>query len=91
MSIQVFRVGLCSVTLAALLGACANNQQAERRVFPAYAFQSSIQSWTVTCPQRTVTITDEKNVDLFYNSNGTVKTLTEFCDENNSASRIPAE
>ncbi len=84
-----------AVMLLASLAACASDvPDSDRRPLPSYAASGPIavglQRWTVSCPLQSITGPDDRDTRVFYKSDGTAKTLSEFCDQYDSSSRIPA-
>jgi hypothetical protein len=84
----------CAAVLFAGLTACANNlQDANERPLPPYALpfvtSQGLNTWTVRCPAQSMAGQDDRDTSMFYKSNGTMKSLIEFCNEYDSSSRIP--
>ena len=85
--------GSCAAVLLAFLAACSSSSpEADMRPLPSYAFSyvgPQGLAWTVRCPLQSVTAVDNRDMSVFYNSDGTTKTLNEFCSEYDSSTRIP--
>jgi hypothetical protein len=88
------RSSMYAVMLVAALTACANNvDDASERPLPPYALPfvtpQGLNTWTVRCPLQSITGLDDRDTSMFYKSDGTMKSLIEFCNEYDSSSRIP--
>jgi hypothetical protein len=82
-----------AVILLGSLAACATGSgDSDRRPLPSYASPVvtplGFQSWTVSCPLRSITGPHDRDTSIFYNSDGSEKTFAEFCEEYDSSSRI---
>ncbi len=92
---QGYPTVLCVAVLLSSLAGCASSSSGiERRPLPSYASTfittQGLNSWTVRCPLQSITGNDDRDTSMFYKSDGTEKTLIEFCDEYDSSTRIPA-
>ena len=94
MNRQGFKRILGIVVVLTGLSACASGPREEERPLPSYAFpfitSRGLDTWTVRCPMQSITGLDRKDTSMFYNSDGTQKSLVDFCRDNDAASRIPA-
>jgi hypothetical protein len=81
------------LVLLGSLAACTSNQgSADPRPTPSYAapilLPQGFQSWVVRCALHSIVGIDGRDKSIFYNSDGTAKSLTEFCDEYDPSTRI---
>jgi hypothetical protein len=83
---------ISAVILLTCITACASGPREDQRQLPSYASPAfttrGLQLWTVSCPLQTTIGTDDGDTSMFYKSDGTAKTLIEFCDEYDASSRI---
>lgn len=87
-----YQRALCGAVLITVLSGCASNtdSDSERRLLPSYATPVGVLGgWTVRCPLQAISGPDDRDTSMFYKSDGSAKTLDEFCSEYDAASRIP--
>ena len=89
MRIRTRVMALIRLILAAALGACTSAEQQAANQSNPLSYVTTLSAgaggWKVVCPLHTVTIIDSS---VFYNKDGSPKTVNEFCRGFNSGSRV---